>query len=210
MLETGSLPIELEIHRRQLNFLHHILSQENNDPVNMVYIEQMKFSTEKNWANEVSGLRQKYKISERDDEIVLLTKEKWKRTVENKIKAYALKELNQEMGDLKHGDTRETYKELETQSYMKTLQPTKSRKLFHIRTGVLDVKTVRRYWYSDGVCRLCNKTDETVDHIVNSCDRISRTTHIDNILTNNIHEMEAIADRCINFAAKVKELENPC
>ena len=209
MLETGSLPIEIEINKRQLNFLHHVLSQENNDPVKMVYTEELKFNTEKNWANEVTSLRQKYEISESDDELVLYTKERWKKIVENKVKAYALNELNKEMCALKNGETREPYDKLEIQSYLKTLQPTKSRKLFHVRAGILDVKAVRKYWYADPTCRLCNKGDESVDHIVNNCEKIPHTTLVENVLTNNLDEMETIADRCLSFALRVKELENP-
>ena len=32
-IETGTIPIENEIHARQLNFLHHILTLQDDDPV---------------------------------------------------------------------------------------------------------------------------------------------------------------------------------
>jgi hypothetical protein len=48
LLETGMMPIEQEINKRQLNFLHLILTLEENDPNKIVYKEQMKFSAEKN------------------------------------------------------------------------------------------------------------------------------------------------------------------
>jgi hypothetical protein len=206
-LETGSAPIEQEIHKRQLNFLHHTLSQDDDDPIKMVYVEELKFPTAMNWANEVRKLREKYEITETDEEIPSYTKERWKGIVKSKVNPYALEILNKEMGEQKHGQMLEPYNKLKAQTYLKTLQPPKSRKLFHVRAGVLDVKAVRKYWYSDSTCRLCQGGNENVHHIVNECDKIPRSTFIDNVLTNDIVEMEAIADRCISFASKVKELE---
>ena len=97
LLETGSLPIEQEINQRQLNFLHHILSLDNDDPVKMVYIEQLKYTTEKNWANEVMGLRHKYGITELDEDIPVYSNDRWKDMVKKKVCVYALKILNDEM-----------------------------------------------------------------------------------------------------------------
>lgn len=54
-LETGILPIEYEINKRQLNFLHHIVTQENDDPVKLIYQEQLKIPEEENWANEITA-----------------------------------------------------------------------------------------------------------------------------------------------------------
>ena len=58
------------------------------------------------------------------------------------------------------------------------------------------------------VCRLCQQNDETVNHIVNECTHISRTSGVIEVFTNNIVEMEQIADRCLQFADKIKEMES--
>ena len=207
-LETGTLPIEYEINKRQLNFLHHILNLEENDPVKKVYYEQLKYIDEKNWGNEVLKLRAKYNIPDTDPEIAEYSKDHWKSIVKRRIKTYALGILNREMSMQKHGCQMDQYHKLETQQYLKDLQPQKARKLFHVRAGILDVKTVRKYWYNDSVCRLCQQNDETVNHIVNECTLISRTSGVIEVFTNNIVEMEQIADRCIQFANKTKEMES--
>ena len=69
LLETGNIPIEQEINKRQLNYLHHILRQDKDDPIKMVYDEELKLSHQNNWANEVKLLRKKYEIAETDAEI---------------------------------------------------------------------------------------------------------------------------------------------
>ena len=88
------------------------------------------------------------------------------------------------------------------------LQPQKARKLFHVRAGILDIKTVRKYWYTDSVCRLCQQDEETIHHILNVCGSISRTSGLLHEFTDNMEEMEQIADRCIQFENKVREMEN--
>ena len=208
LLETGNIPIEQEINKRQLNYLHHILRQDKDDPIKMVYDEELKLSHQNNWANEVKMLRKKYEIAETDAEIEDYTKDRWKNIVDRKVKAYAIDMLNKELSCQKHGAKMFLYDQLKAQDYLKTLTPHKARKLFHVRAGILDIKTVRKYWYGDADknCRLCHQEEEDVDHVVNRCINITRTGTIANILTNNIVDMEAIADRCICFATKVKEL----
>ena len=208
LLETGILPIEQEINKRQLNFLHHILSQEEDDPVKLVYREQLKFVGERNWANEVAGLRTMYEISEDDRQIPEYSKDKWKFIVKTKITSYALKRLNEDMSNQKHGSQLGERNQLKPLSYLEALKPHQARTVFQIRAGVLDVKALRKYWYDDSVCRLCQHEEENVNHVVNECIAIPRPNVIRNILqTEELSELEEIANRCIAFAAKVKELE---
>ena len=59
-LELGILPIQFEIDTRKLNFLWKILQKENGDPVKQIYVELKRNCFEKNWADEVMGLRSRY------------------------------------------------------------------------------------------------------------------------------------------------------
>ena len=111
------------------------------------------------------------------------------------------------MAEQKHGGQMTPYEHLKQQKYLDTLNTQQTRKLFHIRAGVIDLKTVRKYWYSDRECRLCGQLEETVEHVVNDCGMLPRASQVGNVLSNELNEMATIADRCIQFAAKVKELE---
>ena len=207
-LETGSLPIEQEINIRRLNFLHHVLSLDTNDPVKKVYEEQLKLSHEGNWANEMKNLRTRYNIVVEDGEVSRWSKEGWKKMVKSKVKEFTLNLLNAEMAEQKQGRQLPRYTQLTPQSYLTELQPSKARKIFHVRAGVLDLKTIRKYWYSDSTCRLCEQEDETVDHVVNICRSIPRSSTINNLYTNSVKQMELVAERCLLFAEMVKERES--
>ena len=61
-LELGILPIRFEIEKRQLFFLKRLLDKDKNDPVQSVYFEQLKYVTEKNWANYIQDLKCKWNV----------------------------------------------------------------------------------------------------------------------------------------------------
>ena len=184
-----------------------ILTQEEDDPIRVVYQEQLKYIAEKNWGNEVKKLRLTYGITETDQEIATYSKESWKNLVKKKTRLYSNEILNTELKELKQGSKLGPYVELKTQEYIESFMPQKARKLFHVRAGIIDLKTVRKYWYTDRQCRLCQNGEEDVEHVVNSCYKIPRSCTIDNILTNDVVEMEHIADCCLIFATKLKELD---
>ena len=145
---------------------------------------------------------------ETDDEIINYSKISWKNHVKTLVKQFVLIQLNRELSEQKHGSQIIPYKQLKKQKYLDTLQPNQTRKLFQVRAGVVDVKTIRKYWYDDSICRLCGEPEENVDHVVNVCRMVPRTTPVSNILSDDIDEMVMIAERCITFAAKVKELQD--
>ena len=64
-----------------------------DDPVLKLYKEQNKLPFEKNWANEVSSLREHYNINLRDSEIKQIKKEKWRTLIKEKIVAKLLMNL---------------------------------------------------------------------------------------------------------------------
>ena len=71
----------------------------------------------------------------------------------------------------------------------------------------MDIKSVRKYKYSDTVCRLWGDPNENIEHVLNQCNKIPRVSRIDNIFTSDEEEMTAIAERFAVFATQVKELE---
>ena len=66
-LDLGLLPIKYEIHKRQLTFLHHILSLEENDPVQSMFYQQKLLPFEKNWANGITRLLSEYALGNNNE-----------------------------------------------------------------------------------------------------------------------------------------------
>ena len=105
---------------------------------------------------------------------------------------------NSELALLKMGDKLGPYAELRSQEYLDHLYPQEARCIFQIRSGVIDTKCTRKYWYEDTVCRLCNRGEEDVNHVVNLCPEISRNGTI-NLYTDNTVELKEIAKRFSQF-----------
>jgi hypothetical protein len=115
LLEFGALPIKCEIHIKQLNFLHHILLLDSDDPVAKMYIELKRFPYEMNWVNDVADLLKLYKLVETEDEIRLLSKRKWKKLVKQRVVESAFKALSQEASEMTKTSSLK-YKKLHTQN----------------------------------------------------------------------------------------------
>ena len=203
-LETGLLPVEKVINIKQLTFLHHVLTLDDDDPVKVNYQEQIKYEFEINWGNEVKNIRHIYDLQWTDDEILNMSKEKWKNFVEAKVRSYALNELNTELKEIKYARNLTPYDQLIAQPYLKTMRPMQARIIFQIRTHVIDLKGVRKYQYDDTVCRLCGETTEDIHHVMNQCTMVTRTYQIDP-LSNDECEMEETARRYKDFSDKVKK-----
>ena len=206
-LETGTLPIQYEIHTKQLGYLHHIVNLDDNDPVLLTYGQQLKYPAP-NWANEVLELRERYSITKSDMEIAEMSKESWKRLVKKKVGSKALSDLNEEASKQKKSLHLLPYQEHTRQEYMNKLSPKFTRKIFHIRTGTVDLRGVRSYKYgTDKTCRLCKSGEETVEHVVNECTSMEHQHKFGNISTSNCDELNEIARRCLDFDRRVDDLE---
>ena len=174
LLELGVLPIEYEIKNRQLNFLHHIVTLDEQDPVLRCYTEQKKYPFENNWAKDIKETFSHLGLQHSEGEIANMTKDQWKRIVKKKLNETALEDLHNQKSRLKKGSIINRYQELSTKKYFEELNASDARTFFKIRAEVYDIKTFRKYQYDDDVCRLCGNGSEDLDHIINRCKEIPR------------------------------------
>ena len=206
LLETGVTPIENEIHIKQLTFLHHILTLEDDDPVRVTYTQQLNYVFEHNWANEVRVLRQKYGLEESDEDIKRSHRETWKKQVKTKVRTYVTNDLKEKAAQQKHGKNLSYPSLLTTQDYMTKLPSANARKVFHIRSGTVDLRSHRRYKYGDNSsCRLCGHNDESVEHVVNECPAVHRERTV-NVRDSDNDELMEMSRRCILFDELVEEV----
>ena len=104
------------------------------------------------------------------------------------------------------GEKLDPYDKLQQQDYIHHLGPQQTRTIFQIRAGVIDLKSVRKYWYNDDTCRLCQQEKEDVEHIVNTCPKLSRSHNIDQLYKGNVDEQREMAVRFSEFTTQLAEL----
>ena len=165
-LEFGVLPIANEIHIRQLNFLHHILTLHTSDPVFLMLTQLRKFSAEKNWANDIDALCQQYDICYSDEEIRSMSKHTWKKLVKHKVRAFAFNLLVNECSSMKKTKHLK-YDTFSCQSYLVSMSPSDASVLFRARLRSINCRANMPGSHQDLVCRLCGEDVETQEHIVN-------------------------------------------
>ena len=206
-LELGTLPIINEIHIKQLMFLHHIINLDDNDPVKITHSQQLKYPYEPNWGNSVIKLKELYGISEDDEEICNLSKENWKKMVKTKVYSYVFEQLCDKAAQQKKAANL-TYSKMNIQDYLIKLPSENARKVFHIRSGTIDLRGNRTYKYGEVTsCRLCGSDVENVEHVVNECPGVARHGGVVNFLSSDCEELLEVSKRCIDFDYQVEELE---
>ena len=90
LLELGVLPIDAEIHKRQLMYLHRILALPDDDPVHQMFVNMMALDGqgEANWWSGVKLLITKYNLPSLE-EIKCMKKEAYKRLVNESVELEA-------------------------------------------------------------------------------------------------------------------------
>ena len=167
-LELGVLPIEYEIEKRQIMFLHRILQMDPTDPVFQLFVEMQKFSEagEKNWWTGVEKCLEKYELPTDLEKVKSMSKESFSTLVKKAVTRTALASLKAECGGLKKTASLK-YDSLELQPYLSVLHRSHSRIVFKWRCQTLDIKSHSTYKYSDLICRGCGDSNEDPYHVIN-------------------------------------------
>ena len=140
-LELGVLPIDYEIEKRQLMFLHKILQLDHTDPVFKLFEEQRRFSEagERNWWTGVEQSLQKYDLPLDLEVIRSMPKDSFSNVVRNSVTKTALNHLQTECSGLKKTANLK-YDALKLQDYLSVLYPSESKVIFKWRSETLDIK----------------------------------------------------------------------
>ena len=210
-LELGVLPINYEIDKRQLMYLHRILQLESTDPVLKLFWElvRMNEAGEKNWWTGVQHSLLQYSLPTDLNDIKAMSKNGFAEKVKAVISQKALDQLLGECQSLKK-TTNLQYESLKPQEYWSYLYPSQSRLIFKWRSKTLDLKTHLTYKYSDSLCRLCKLDIETPEHAVN-CGKADRMeVDIDILNVNKTDdftksELKKLAIRMRSFLESVED-----
>ena len=169
LLELGILPIEVEIHKRQLMYLHRIVMLPQDDPVRQMFQNLVVFDQEgeENWWSQIEPLLVKYGLPDDLCIIEQLSTYTFKNLVNKGTQHVAVRELKSECSSKKK--TADLKFEAGTQNYLKKLFPCQAKTVLKARSKTLDIKRHNSYKFDvgDSTCRLCGVHDETLEHIVN-------------------------------------------
>ena len=205
-LELGILPIDYEIHRRQLMFLHHIHTLPPEDPVFKILQQQKLLPCEKNWWNHVSELLLKYDLV--DTDYCNISKSEWKCIVDTNVTDYAFIQLKNECSSMtKTYHLR--YEVFEQQSYFSSCPSNIARLIFRIRGRILNCRDNHHTSNQITTCRVCNIQIETQSHTIN-CKAVFSSHPVISIQTYMSSNFEVDLDQLHEIENRHKHFHTVC
>ncbi len=208
--ELGVIPLVNELECRQLYFLHHILSLQENDPVRTMYEREKRYPFAKSWYCEILVICEKYGIEFHEEKIEAMGKLPWKYLVKKKVHNFVVTWINESGKDKTKTKNFLPVTKLHPEKYLISMKPQDARLLFRVRSRMIDLKAVCYYRYQDVTCRLCGDHDETMDHVLNRC-KYTIHEHIitmDNVYQSDDNTNQEIVERIQSFLKKVSEKDD--
>ena len=151
-------------------YLWQLLHRDKDELVSKVYQTQKLTHTRGDWYEITKNERVKYGIEETDEEISQISQNKFKKIVEKKIHASALKHLHELASKHEKSSVISTEK-FGRKAYLKDRRFTKEdcQLLFALKTKMVDCKSNFSHLYEENMtCRICNHIDsyEDEDHLL--------------------------------------------
>ena len=125
-----------------------------------------------------------------------------------KVISLALENLNKENSIKSKTNQFPPRDVLSLQEYFLFLSPSDARMYFAMRCGTLDIKVMRPYQYGDNtLCRVCNESDESLNHIINFCSEIAILPFISNIFSLDTENVKMVVQRLNLWFSKIENRE---
>ena len=147
-------------------------------------IHNKKFPVKNDWVLQIQDDLLKCKIDLNDEEISQMKKEKFKRIVKSSIHQLSGEYLTKQME--KHSKSENLCLTDNIQNYLVNVNTTVKQKklLFLLRSRMFPVKTNFQQSYSDLLCSLCSKAEESQQHLL-LCEEIINGEELKHSLANS-------------------------
>ena len=181
-LDTGLLPIRYLAIKRRLMYLHNILTKPKSELINKVYEVQKAVFTNKDWFNIVKENRSKLGILLTDEQISIMSKEKYKSIVDKAVKSAALEYLNKLAAKSDSSKSRMLAKsKLIRENYLddKRFSRSEIELLFALRTNMVPgiKKNFSSQYGNDISCDLCSNHVDSQENLL-SCVKLTSQVSI--------------------------------
>jgi hypothetical protein len=168
-LELGCVPFREIVRKRRLSFLYYILHEKPDSMVYKFFEAQLRNRTAKDWVSAVLNDLEVLNVNVNFEEIKLMKKSTFSNMIKQSIQIKALTDLN----NIKSSHSKVLHIKhtvLEMQRYFKSskmdITQEEVRLIFKLRCRVTNLKTNLRGAYDSHEFGICNKEDETQEHIL--------------------------------------------
>ena len=173
-IETGELPINLEIEKRQLNYLWVLLNAEDQSN-DLLQLQLTEFKSNcDNLGNHFLNLLRKFNITEPLTTIAKLSKNKWKKLIAKKITEFNNEYCSKKSQKLSKLTTLNKYKKQpKPEKYIKELKRTEAAIIFKLRTRMLNLRNNFRNTAKGKIeCPRCHQERDDENHLFERCTQL--------------------------------------
>ena len=169
-METGLIPMSFAIDKRQLIYYHKITKQHENFLARKITITQKNYyGYSETWFSRIQQTISKYQLC--DPLTNEITKNQWHKLVNKAVNKIANDHILKLCQNGSKTVALTKYKQRINRDHYITELPRKlSRILFLIRCNMLPIKS-QTSTDRQGLCRLCHKDEETVNHLIDKCEK---------------------------------------
>ena len=165
--ETGFMPYKYEIMVRRLMYWWKLIHSESTELRHRVYQSQKNSSCQGDWVRLLDDDKNTLGINLTDDEVKLLSRNKFKRIIRSKVEQFALSELN----ILKQKHSKSSYlhsSSFKTEEYLEDGRFSKIeiQLLFKLRSQTADLKMNFPKRFADTLCSTCKLFPESQSHVL--------------------------------------------
>ena len=173
LLELGLSPVSFILKKKRVIYLHHLLTTDPSSLVSLVFWEQVRTNRRGDWITTVIQDLDDFGLNRSFSQIASMSKNAFKMLVKSHCDNACFQYLISEKLKLSKG-SEICYDKLETHSYLSPesgLSLETMRRIFHIRSRELPLKTNFRYNFKDLSCLhpSCSDTDSQIHIFSSNC-----------------------------------------
>ena len=164
-LELGLIPIGEIIKIRRIQYLHHLVTRDQNEMLFQFFLTQLTNPTKGDWTETVKVNLEEYEIPLDFEQLKIKSKDSFKKALKKKAKEVALEKLKKQQE--KHSKMKRLeYSKLEIQPYflLPEVKVDQARNLFKLRTRMAPLGENFRGYRDSVICPLCKIEVDSQDH----------------------------------------------
>ena len=198
--ELGILSVKAHIMMKKLMFLQRVRKMKNDSICRQIMMQQEEMPGNTR-IKEVKEILNYLAIEKSLEEIEKISKAMWK----TEIKRTIWEVENQILVDKNQNSTKGKYidSKLEMKQYIEKLTHEEADIILRTRLGMIDIKVNFKNKYNNTICNLCQKENETLQHLLECQENTYQCENIENV-TNNINHVFAGTD--LNFLKNIAKI----
>ena len=170
-LELGIYPLRFVLAKRRLMYLWHILHRDDSELIKKIYVTQKLKYNRGDWGEIIEEEMRKYQIEMSDQEISMISRERFKSLVDKKVESFALRYLTLEAEKHSKSEHLKNNTSLKRGKYFSDRRFSREdvQLLFALRTRMIECKNNFKEQYNNQLkCRICKEEDsiENEDHLL--------------------------------------------